>query len=296
MRIVVLTGMSGSGKSTAIHALEDLGFYAIDNLPIKLMDKLVELFSSTHGEVEKLALVVDARAVMPLRAGVNEISSDLEMLPKSLDLNRLAGHEVDLVFLDAADEVLERRYSETRRRHPLSGDGSVKAGIHAERQLLEPLRNAATRLIDTSRMSMHDLRRELQHLFSGARGAASTLSITVLSFGFKHGVPPEADLMLDVRFLPNPHFLPDLRPQTGENDAVSRFVLDREETREFLDRTYQLLEFLLPRYDEEGKAYLTLAIGCTGGRHRSVAIVREVAEWIARQGRRVQIRHRDIAR
>lgn len=295
MRIIVLTGMSGSGKSTAIHALEDIGFYAIDNLPVKLIDKLVELLSSTHGEVEKLALVVDARAVHLPKAGAPEVSSDLALVPKALDLNRLAGHEVDLLYLDATDDALERRYSETRRRHPLSADGSVKSGILAERNLLEPLRSAATRIIDTSRMSVHDLRKEIQHVFSAGRGSAR-LSVTVVSFGFKNGVPPESDLVLDVRFLPNPHFLPDLRPLTGEDDAVSRFVLDRDETRTFLDRTYQLFEFLLPKYEEEGKAYLTISIGCTGGRHRSVAIVRELADWITAQGRRVQIRHRDVSR
>jgi RNase adapter protein RapZ len=293
VRIVVLTGMSGSGKSTAMHALEDVGFYTIDNLPIKLIDKLVELFSSTLGDVEKLALVVDARAALP-RASTGFDTTALETVPKSLERNRTAGHEVDLLFLDAADDVLERRYSETRRRHPLGSDGSVKLGIAAERAVLEPLKNAATRIIDTSRMSMHDLRKEIQYQFSG-RGT-SPLSITVLSFGYKYGVPSEADLVFDVRFLPNPHFIPELRPFTGENEAVSRFVLDRDETRTFFDRLHSLLEFLLPKYEEEGKAYLTIAIGCTGGQHRSVAIARELSDWIAKAARRVQVRHRDINR
>jgi UPF0042 nucleotide-binding protein len=299
MRIVVLTGMSGSGKSTAIRALEDMGFYTIDNLPIKLIDKLVQLLSGTQGEVEKLALVVDARAVTHRTAGTMDkippAMTDLEELPRALETNRLAGHEVDLLFLDATDDVLERRFSETRRRHPLATDGTLKSGLQAERQLLEPLRLAASSIIDTSRMSLHDLRKEIEHIFSSERTARS-MSVTVMSFGFKYGVPPESDLVLDVRFLPNPHFQHELRPLTGEDDAVSRFVLDRDDTRAFLEHGYRLLEFLLPKYEDEGKSYLTIAIGCTGGRHRSVAIVRELADWIGRRGRRVQIRHRDIAR
>jgi UPF0042 nucleotide-binding protein len=257
------------------------------------------------GEVQKLALVVDARAAGPLPrspqttlppiagAITGEWQKDFVMVPRALDLNRDQGHEVDLVFLDAADDILERRYSETRRRHPLSPDGTVKAGIAAERELLEPLRSAATRSIDTSRMSVHELRREISHLYSGT--GDQNLSVSLVSFGYKHGVPAEADLVFDVRFLPNPHFVPELRPHTGEDEDVAKFVLEREETREFLKRIYDLLGFLLPKYQDEGKAYLTIAIGCTGGRHRSVAITRELAGWIEKSGRRVQIRHRDIA-
>jgi UPF0042 nucleotide-binding protein len=199
------------------------------------------------------------------------------------------------VFLDAADDMLERRYSETRRRHPLSPDGTVKEGIAAERELLEPLRFSATRVIDTSNMSVHDLKKEISHLYSSV-GADHGLSVSLMSFGFKHGAPAEADLVFDVRFLPNPHFVPELRPHTGIEEPVSRYVLDREETREFLKRLYNLLEFLIPKYQDEGKAYLTIAIGCTGGRHRSVALAREIAAWIEKSGRRVQVRHRDIAR
>ncbi|MCK6547691.1 RNase adapter RapZ [Myxococcota bacterium] len=294
MRIVVLTGMSGSGKSTAIHALEDSGYYAIDNLPIKLIDKLIELLSSTLGEIDKLALVVDARAAQLPRAAGLQGQSELEMLPRSLEVIRQSGHEVELVFLDASDTVLERRYSETRRRHPLAPDGTVPAGILAERTLLEPLRSAATRVLDTSTMSVHELRKQIQHLFSS--DGVTPLSVTVLSFGFKHGVPHEADLVFDVRFLPNPHFVPELRPLTGENEGVARYVLDRDDTRAFLAHLQSMLAFLLPRYEAEGKAYLTIAIGCTGGRHRSVAVAREVAAWIEGQGRKVQIRHRDAGR
>lgn len=294
MRIVVVTGMSGSGKSTTLHALEDLGFYAIDNLPIRLLDKLVELFGGTTGELEKLALVVDARTsgAMAPRAGG---TSDLGMVPDALDFTRQAGHEVEVLFLDASDDVLARRYSETRRRHPLSGDGSVQAGIAAERELLEPLRHAATICIDSTRMSVHELKREIQQAFSG--GAASAqLFVTVVSFGYKHGVPTEADLLFDVRFLPNPYFVDELRPLTGEDEAVARFVLERPETTTFLERLAHLLDFLLPKYQEEGKAYLTIALGCTGGRHRSVALAVRVAAYLTEKGLRVQVRHRDVQR
>jgi RNase adapter protein RapZ len=302
MRIVVLTGMSGSGKSTAIRALEDAGYYTIDNLPIRLFDQLIELLTSSMGEVQKLALVVDARAISVPRISASstlppitgEWQKDFVQMPLSLDVNRLQGHEVDLVFLDAADDILERRYSETRRRHPLSPDGTVKAGIAAERELLEPLRAAATRVIDTSRLTVHELKREISHLYFGT--GDPTLSVSLVSFGYKHGVPPESDLVFDVRFLPNPHFVAELRPHTGEEPDVAKYVLDRDETRDFLKRIYDLLGFLLPKYQDEGKAYLTIAIGCTGGRHRSVALAREIAGWIEKSGRRVQLRHRDIGR
>lgn len=292
MRIVVLTGLSGSGKTHALHALEDIGFYAIDNLPIRLLDKLVELFGGTTGEVEKLALVVDAR--MSHGPAVGQSLSDLPLVPNLLEVTRQAGHEVDLVFLDASDDVLARRYSETRRRHPLSTDGSVRTGVAIERALLEPLQQAATARFDTSRLSVHELKREIQHAFSGGKHAA--MSVTVLSFGFKYGVPAEADLVFDVRFLPNPYFVEELRPLTGLDPAVARHVLERDDTQELLRRVSDLLDFLLSRYEEEGKAYLTVAIGCTGGRHRSVAIAQALASRLEGKGGRVQTRHRDVDR
>ncbi len=287
MHIVLLTGMSGSGKSTAIHALEDLGFYAIDNLPLRFFDQVVDLIGTT--EVEKLALVFDARTA---RVSPEELTA----MPALLENVRKQGHQIDLVFLDASDEVLERRYSETRRRHPMSAQGSVKGGIGAERQMLEPLRQAATTVIKTTSMSVHDLVREIQTAFASAPTAGTGMSITVLSFGFKHGVPQEADLMLDVRFLPNPYFVDELRDYSGEDEAVARYVMDREEARAFLAKLLDFLGYLLPQYDQEGKAYLTIAVGCTGGRHRSVVIAGEVARQLEEQGRRVQIRHRDVAR
>jgi UPF0042 nucleotide-binding protein len=287
MRIILLTGMSGSGKSTAIHALEDLGFYAIDNLPLRFLDQMVELIS--HTAVEKLALVFDARTARVSPGELKEMTS-------LIDNERKRGHEIDLIFLDASDEVLERRYSETRRRHPLSAQGSVKGGIGAERKMLEPVLESATIVINTTSMSVHDLRREIQGHFSSGPSEGTGMSITVLSFGYKHGVPAEADLMFDVRFLPNPYFVEDLRDYSGEDEAVSRYVLDREETRTLLAKLSDFLAYLLPQYEQEGKAYLTIAIGCTGGRHRSVAIAAELVKKLAGEGRRVQVRHRDAGR
>lgn len=297
MRIVVLTGMSGSGKSNALRALEDIGFYAIDNLPIPLIDRLVELFTASKGEIEKLALVVDARtaAASPNDSGVQ--TGELQLVPIALDVSRRAGHEVDLVFLDADDDVLVRRFSETRRRHPLGTDGSVRGGIAAERVLLEPLRSQATTTLDTSKMSVHDLRRNIQQGFR-QRGtqAGPLLQVTAMSFGFKHGVPPEADMVLDVRFIPNPYFVENLRPRTGQDRAVADYVLQRDETQAFLGHLISLFDFLIPQYEREGKAYLTIAFGCTGGRHRSVALSIWFADWINQRGLPVRTVHRDLGR
>ncbi len=295
MRIVVLTGMSGSGKTNALRALEDISFYAIDNLPIPLLDKLVELFSGSQGEVEKLALVVDARAAAYPQSAAQ--TGELTLVPPALEVTREAGHEVELVFLDAEDSILERRFSETRRRHPLSADGSVPAGIEAERLLVEPLRKAASLVINTSQMSVHDLRRQLQKTFTqpGTK-SGPRLSVMVTSFGFKHGSPTGADLVFDVRFLPNPYFVESLRDKTGLDSQVSNYVLERDASQAFLSKLQSLLSFLLPQYAQEGKAYLTIAIGCTGGKHRSVAITEHMAAWIKEQGFLVQSQHRDSGR
>jgi len=289
MRIVVLTGMSGSGKTTALRALEDLGFYAIDNLPVRLMDRLVELFGDGSADFERLTLVVDARSA------VQQSPEELDVVPMLLETIRASGHDVEVVFLDASDETLERRYSETRRRHPLSRDGSVIDGITRERRVLEPLRAAATWSIDTSELSVHELRRTVEHAFSADDGE-HRMSVTVLSFGFKYGLPPEADVVFDVRFLANPHFVESLRPLTGRDEAVAEFVWKQPESEVFLDKVRDLVGFLLPQYEREGKAYLTLAIGCTGGRHRSVALARSLAAWLDERGVRTHLRHRDVDR
>jgi UPF0042 nucleotide-binding protein len=294
VRIVVVTGMSGSGKSTALKALEDAGFYAIDNLPMSLLDKLVDVLHNAGGELTKLALGIDARARGGLSPTDTAELNQLALLPSLLESWRKAGYEAEVLFLDAPDQVLERRFSETRRRHPLSLTRSVKEGIALERTLLDPLRAAAARTIETGAMSSHELKREVQKLVAGPTGAAVPMGVTVVSFGFRGGVPTEADLVFDVRFLPNPFFVEALRPLTGEDEACANYVLDREETKTFFDKLLPLLEFLIPEYEHEGKAYLTIAVGCTGGQHRSVAIARRLAEWIRGKGRDVQIRHRDI--
>lgn len=259
--ILVVTGLSGSGKSTAIRALEDAGWFCIDNLPAPLLLKVTEL----GGAKNRLAFGIDARE-----------GSYLKEAPEALDEARRAGHHVDVLFLDSSDEALTRRYSETRRRHPLADKGGVAEGIARERALLEPLREHAEHVLDTSSMTVHELRRQVMARFSA--NPTGQLAVTVMSFGFKYGVPSNADLVFDVRFLPNPFFVPELKAFTGKEPRVAHFVLDRPDAWEFLDRVFELMAFLVPRYQKEGKTYLTVAIGCTGGKHRSVAIAQALTE------------------
>lgn len=309
MRIVVLTGLSGSGKTVALRALEDAGYYAIDNLPIRLLDGLISLFDGGgSADTELLALVVDARTAMlssrsrtPAPAdepdpNLEAARAEVELIPPMLEATRNGGHSVQMVFFDTRTEVLERRYSETRRRHPLSSDGSILSGIEAERRLLQPLRQVAQTALDTSEMSVHDLRRAVQHAFDARTASDRNLAVSVVSFGFKYGLPPDADLVFDVRFLPNPYFIPELKHLSGCDASVAEYVWGLEETKGFLQHLYPLLDFLLPQYREEGKAHLTLALGCTGGRHRSVALARRVSDWVSERGFRVSVRHRDVDR
>jgi RNase adapter protein RapZ len=276
--IVVISGMSGSGKSTAIRALEDVGFFCIDNLPVLLLPKLTELAGA--GQFEHLALVVDAREGIFLHEA-----------PRVLDEVRRVGHHVEVLFLDASDDSLIRRFSETRRRHPLAPQGTVAEGIAIERQRLKDLRELVDQVIDSSVLNVHDLKRMVQGRFSPEPASPS---LSVMSFGFRHGVPPQADLVLDVRFLPNPYFVPELKGLTGRDSRVSAYVLDREETQQFVDKVVDLCRFLFPRYQKEGKAYLTVALGCTGGKHRSVAIAEELRQRLSGDHPRVQVWHRDI--
>ncbi|MBX7113873.1 MAG: RNase adapter RapZ [Myxococcaceae bacterium] len=279
--IVVITGMSGSGKSTAVRALEDIGFFCIDNLPAPLLLKVTEL-SGLGGDTQKLAFVIDVRE-----------GKYLEDAPKALEEARRSGHKVDVLFLDSNDEALIRRYSETRRRHPLSGNAGVAEGIAKERTALRELREQSQHVLDTSTMTVHELKRLVHARFSDGQNA-SHLAVTLMSFGFRYGVPSQADLVFDVRFLPNPFFVPDLKPLTGKDGKVASYVLDRPETWEFLDHVYDLLHFLLPRYQKEGKAYLTVAIGCTGGKHRSVAVAQALQKRLADNGVSAQLWDRDI--
>jgi len=277
--IVIITGMSGSGKSTAIRALEDAGFFCIDNLPVLLLPKLTELAGSGH--IERMALVVDVREGIFLKEA-----------PRVLDEVRRAGHQVEVLFLDSSDDSLIRRFSETRRRHPLAPTGTVADGIKAEREELRDLRELADQVIDSSALNVHDLKRMVQARFSPEPATGPSLS--VMSFGYRHGVPPQADLVLDVRFLPNPYFVPELKGLTGKNPKVAAYVLEREETQQFLAKVVDLCRFLFPRYQKEGKAYLTVALGCTGGKHRSVAIAAELTRQLQQEIPRIQLWDRDI--
>jgi UPF0042 nucleotide-binding protein len=284
LRIVLLTGMSGGGKSTAIRALEDAGWFCIDNLPVLLVPKLLELV--VHGgsdEVHRLALVIDARE-----------GRFLDQTPQAVEDVRRVGHRLEVVFLDSADETLTRRFSETRRRHPLSPDGTVADGIALERKLLTALRGIADVVIDTTRMNVHELRDVITARF-GAAGDADALNVTLVSFGYRNGIPANSDLVLDLRFLPNPYFVEGLKPFPGTDPRVSEWVLGRPQTQEFLERLESLLAFLLPQYKAEGKSYLTVSLGCTGGRHRSVALAEELSRRLTEKHRaRVKVTHRDV--
>ena len=283
LRVVIVTGLSGSGKSTAIHLLEDLGFYCIDNLPVALIPRFVELWESSREEVRRVALGVDVRE-----------RHFLDEVPRMLDELRAWNVALEVLYFEASDEVLLRRFSETRRPHPAAGGGGLADGIRRERERLRGLREVADRIVDTSALTVHELRAELRALVE--RPDAGTLTVTLVSFGYKYGVPTDADLVLDCRFLPNPFFVEELRHRTGLDAAVADYVVARAETQEFLERTTGLLQFLLPRYQHEGKSYLTIALGCTGGRHRSIALVEELRRRLQASGHRVLARHRDAER
>ncbi len=282
MRIVVITGMSGSGKSTAVRALEDEGFYCIDNLPVRLFRQFIELIEKSVESFKGVVLVTDIRG-RDLSIGILDSFHEL----------RGAGYQLDLVFFDSSDEVLIRRFSETRRRHPADEHCTVPEGIRIERERLAALRQNATLIIDTSEYTVHQLKEQVVRVVRGEKSAGN-FTVELLSFGFRYGVPLDANIVMDVRFLPNPHFVPELRPGTGLDEDVRRFVLDKKETSEFQRLFADMLSFLIPAYSREGKSYLTIAIGCTGGRHRSVAIVEEIADILRLSGVLVRSSHRDI--
>jgi UPF0042 nucleotide-binding protein len=292
--VVVVSGLSGAGKSQALHALEDLGFFCVDNLPTALAPQAVALCE--RGGMTRVALGIDVR----VRAFLGEVGNVLQLLE--------AGGQRDLhvLFLDASDETLLHRFSETRRPHPLSAEGggsgaegalAVLDGVRVERERLAPLRARATRIIDTTNTSVRDLRRILVAHFGPASGGAARMVTRIVSFGFKYGTPVDADVVLDVRFLDNPYFVPRLKGLTGQDEAVASYVLSAPETQEFLVRTRSLLEYMMPKYEREGKSYLTLAIGCTGGRHRSVAIAHALSQQLsASLGAPIAVVHRDVKR
>jgi UPF0042 nucleotide-binding protein len=280
--IIVVTGLSGSGKSFAIRAFEDNGFFCVDNFPALLIPKLIDLCQGYQEEIRRIALGVDLRGGRFLSA-LPEVLSDL----------RAQGHHVLVLFFDASDEVLLRRFSETRRPHPQAGSDSILEGIARERKALESIRELADKVVDTSNFTVHDLKREMEQQFCQAP-SARRLALFFTSFGYKYGIPHDTDLIIDTRFLPNPYFVNELRPKTGMDAEVRDYVLGKAETRAFLDRLYDLLEFTLPLYEREGKSSLTLALGCTGGRHRSVVLIEELRKRLDGGRYRIHVKHRDI--
>ena len=281
--LTILTGMSGAGRSTAARCLEDLGWFVVDNLPPGLLGSMVELAGHTQGTVPRIAVVVDVRG--------RSFFADLRDT-----LDRLAVFAVDprIVFLEASDAALVRRFEGVRRKHPLQADGRITDGIARERALLADLREEADLVIDTSDLNVHELRAHIEQAFGGDE--QPQLQATVLSFGFKYGLPVDADLVVDVRFLPNPHWVPELRPLTGLDAAVADYVFSSPEARELVDRYGDVLRLVLPGYLREGKRYLTLAVGCTGGKHRSVALSEELGRVLRDQGALVHVVHRDLGR
>jgi RNase adapter protein RapZ len=282
LEVIIVTGLSGSGKSVAIRALEDNGYFCIDNLPALLIPKFIDLCEGYNEGITRIALGVDLRAGQFLQA-----------LPQVLADMRHAGHHVQVLFFDASDEVLLRRFSETRRPHPLAGEEPVQEGISRERKALEAMRELADKVIDTSDLNVHELKREMEERFCQAPYSRS-MNVFLTSFGYKYGIPHDTDMILDVRFLPNPYFVSELRAHDGLESEVEEYVLKNEETRVFLDRLYSLLEFALPLYEREGKSSLTLALGCTGGRHRSVVLVEELHRRLGGGKFRIHVKHRDI--
>ena len=282
LSIVVVTGLSGSGKSVAIHALEDNGFFCIDNLPVLLIPKFIDLCQGAQEGIKRIALGID------LRGG-----QFLQSWPEVLAGIRAAGHWVEVVFLDASDELLLRRFNETRRPHPLAPDGTVQEGISRERSALEGMRALADRVVDTTHLNVHELKKVME-LYYSQISSQRKMALFLTSFGYKYGIPQDIDMILDVRFLPNPFFVSELRTKSGLEAEVQGFVQKREETTMFLDRLCPLLEFTLPQYEREGKSSLTLALGCTGGKHRSVALVEELKRRLDSGRFRIHVRHRDI--
>jgi UPF0042 nucleotide-binding protein len=281
---VIITGMSGAGKSYAIKCFEDMGFFCVDNLPTTLIPTFADLTSRSMQQIRRVALGVDVR--------------EGEYLSHLIDaIGELRGrhHTVEVLFLEASDETLVRRYHETRRRHPLAGDGNMLEGIAAERKAMANLREIADRIVDTTSLNVHQLKALLVELYAAPK-ARQGLAASLVSFGFKHGLPFDADLVFDVRFLPNPHFVEGLRPLDGRDARVREFIFQHAESRELLARLKALLYFLLPCYQREGKAYLTVAIGCTGGRHRSVAFVEELRGFLDELGFVPTVVHRDVER
>lgn len=283
MRFVVVTGMSGGGKSTALHMLEDVGFYCVDNLPVPLIEQFVELIAMPGSEVEKVALGLDVRVDQPFE----DTQKALEKLKKN-------GYNFEILFMEAGDSVLLKRYKETRRMHPLSPGGRVEDGIHKERKILQDIKGKADYVIDTSNLLTRELKEEIDRIFV-KNEEYNSLMVTILSFGFKHGIPADADLVFDVRFLPNPYYIEELKYKTGNDKEVQDYVMDFPEAGIFIDKLTDMLEFLIPNYVKEGKYQLVIGIGCTGGKHRSVTLANKLYERLKNKGNYgLKIAHRDV--
>ena len=283
MRFVVVTGMSGGGKSTALRMLEDAGFYCVDNLPVPLIEKFVELIAAPGGEVSKVALGLDVRA--------DQAFEDVQHVLEKLREN---GYHFEILFMEATDSTLVKRYKETRRVHPLSPDGRVEDGIRKERAILTDIRNKADYVIDTSKLLTRELKEELDRIFV-RNEEYNSLMVTILSFGFKHGIPADADLVFDVRFLPNPFYIDELKYKTGNDKEVQDYVMGFQEAHIFIDKLSDMIEFLIPNYIKEGKYQLVIGIGCTGGKHRSVTLANQLYNRLRdKSGYGLKIAHRDV--
>jgi UPF0042 nucleotide-binding protein len=282
LKIFIITGLSGSGKSVAMAAFEDAGYYCVDNMPIALLPKFLELPIKSSQDLAGLVFVMDLRE-----------KNFLSLYPSVFQSLKQMGYDFEILFLEADEETLLRRFSQTRRHHPLSKGKSLRDDIRAEREQLKELRVAAGKVINTSKYNVHEFKSIIRDIVRKSQ-KLPPMRINVISFGFKYGVPLEADMVIDVRFLANPHFVPELKPLDGETEAVREYVLNSPGTRTFLKKYIDLLDYLLPLYEKEGKSYITVAAGCTGGRHRSVVIARSIFEHIEKKGKQVEILHRDI--
>ena len=282
IEFLIITGLSGAGKTQAMHTLEDLGFFCVDNLPPALIPKFAEIIKESQGRIRRVALVIDARG-----------GEFFDTLGSALADLEASGIRYQIVFLDASDEILVRRFEETRRKHPL-GD-SILDGIRTERQRLQPLKERADKIIDTSRLTATELKHELADTFLATDGRRA-LTVTITTFGYKYGIPLDADLVFDVRFLPNPYYVEAFRTLPGDSPEVRAFVLGFEQTVEFQRRLHELLAYLLPQFTAEGKSHLTVAVGCTGGKHRSVVIGDDLARFLSEKGYAVRVKHRDVGK
>lgn len=283
MRFVIVTGMSGGGKRTALKMLEDAGFFCVDNLPVTLIEKFVEVITMPGGEISKAALGLDVRA-----------DQSFEDIQKVLSVLKKKGYVYEILFMDASDETLLRRYKESRRMHPLAPEGRVEDGVKKEREILASVKSDADYVIDSSKLLTRELKEEIERIFI-RNEEYNSLMITVVSFGFKHGIPTDADLVFDVRFLPNPYYIEELKPLTGNEREVQEYVMKFAESRQFMDKLKDMIEFLIPNYVKEGKHQLVIGIGCTGGRHRSVTLANELYAWLKDKGNYgLTVNHRDI--